>query len=274
MENTMRNSTLRIALVLALLLGFMPALAQSDAQVINIPLSRPGEPMSLEIGIMSARIEVIGESRDDAVFEVKIQEGERKIITPSGTKSLTNAGYALEVDERDNHISLDTDWRNNKVSVVARIPQNADLELSTMTDGEIIVTNITGDLELSNVNGPITTTGISGSIIAESVNDAIDLTFVAVDDVNASSLETVNGQLTVRLPANAGAQIHLDTSRGEIISDFEVDVQPNTPTITRNDDNDGSEVRIESVIIVNINGGGPIIRMNSLNGDIHILKAN
>ena len=270
----MKTFILRIALALALLIGFTPAQAQSDAQIINISLSRPGEPMSMDIGIMSARIEVIGENRDDAVFEVTIQEGERKIVTPSGTKSLTSAGYAIEIDERDNHISLDTDWRNNKVSIIARIPQNADLELSTVDDGEIIVTNITGDLELGNVNGPITATGISGSIIAESVNDAIDLTFVAIDDVNASSLETVNGQLTVRLPANAGAQIHLDTSQGEIISDFEVDVQPSTPTVTRNDDNDGSEVRIESVIIANINGGGPIIRMNSLNGDIHILKAN
>ena len=270
----MKTFILRIALALALLIGFTPAQAQSDAQIINISLSRPGEPMSMDIGIMSARIEVIGENRDDAVFEVTIQEGERKIVTPSGTKSLTSAGYAIEIDERDNHISLDTDWRNNKVSIIARIPQNADLELSTVDDGEIIVTNITGDLELGNVNGPITATGISGSIIAESVSDAIDLTFVAIDDVNASSLETVNGQLTVRLPANAGAQIHLDTSQGEIISDFEVDVQPSTPTVTRNDDNDGSEVRIESVIIANINGGGPIIRMNSLNGDIHILKAN
>jgi len=272
----MRTLTLRATAALALFLGMglAPALAQSDPQLINIPLSRPGEPMALEIGIMSARIEVIGEDRVDAVFEVTIEAGERKIVTPSGTQTLTSAGYELEVDERDNRISLDTNWRNNKVSVVARIPQHADLELSTIENGEIIVTNISGNLELSNVNGPITATGISGSVIATSVSNAIDLSFVAIDDANASSLETVNGQLTVRLPANQGAQIHLDTSQGEIFSDFEVDVQPSKPTVIRNDDGRGSEVRIESVIIVNINGGGPIIRMNSLNGDINIRKTN
>jgi hypothetical protein len=274
MENTMKFFTLRATFAVALLLGLAPALAQSDAQIINIPLTRPGEPISLEIGIMSARIEVIGEDRDDAVFEVSIEDGERRIVTPSGTKTLSNAGYALEVDEHDNHISVDTDWRNNKVSVIARIPRRADLELDTVEDGEIIVSNITGNLELSNVNGPITATGISGSVIAESVGDSIDLSFVAIDDVNASSLESVNGGLTVRLPANTAVQIHLDTSQGEILSDFEVDVKPSTPTVTRNDDNGGSEVRIESVIIADINGGGPIIRMNTLNGDIKILKAD
>jgi hypothetical protein len=274
MENTMRTFTLRATAALTLFLGMAPALAQSDAQFISIPLSRPGEPIELEIDIMSARIEVIGEDREDALFEVTIAEGQRKIVTPSGTQTLTNSGYALEVDEHDNRISFDTDWRRNKVSVIARIPQRADLELSTIEDGEIIVTNISGNLELSNVNGPITASGISGSIIAESVNESIDLSFVTIDDANASSLETVNGELTVRLPANLGAQIHLDTSQGEIFSDFEVEVLTSEPTVIRNDDGSGSEVRIESVIIANVNGGGPIIRMNSLNGDINIRKIN
>jgi len=270
----MRIFTLRAAAAAALFLGLAPALAQSDTQLINIPLSRPGEPITLEIGIMSARIEVIGEDREDAMFEVSVEEGERKIVTPSGTKTLTGAGYELEVDERDNYISFDTDWRRNKISVVARIPRRADLDLSTVQNGEIIVSNISGNLELSNVNGPITASGISGSIIATSVNDAVDLSFVSIDDANVSSLETVNGELTVRLPANLGVQIHLDTSQGEIFSDFEVDVQPSKPSVIRNENSGGSEVRIESVIIANINGGGPIIRMNSLNGDINIRKTN
>jgi hypothetical protein len=274
MENTMSTFTLRATLALTLFLGLTPALAQSDAQLINIPLSRPGDAIELEIDIMSARIEIIGEDREDALFEISIEEGQRKIVTPSGTKTLTSVGYELEVDEHDNRISLDTDWRSNKVSIIARVPRHADLDISTIEDGEIIVSNIIGNLELSNINGPITASGISGSIIAESVNAAIDLSFAAIDDVNASSMETVTGHLTVRLPADLGVQIHLDSAQGEIISDFEVEVQPSKPIVKRSNSGGGSEVRIESVIIANINGGGPIIRMNSMNGDIHIRKTN
>jgi hypothetical protein len=79
--------------------------------------------------------------------------------------------------------------------------------------------------------------------------------------------------LNLRLPANASAQIQLDTSRGEIISDFEVEVLPSTPTVERNDERGGVEVRVESVIIANINGGGPTFRMKTMNGNINILKA-
>ena len=80
----------------------------------------------------SAHITIIGEDRTDAEFEVSIEEGERVIVTPSGPQSLSSAGYAFEIDERDNQISVDTDWRDNKVVLVARIPKAADLEISTM----------------------------------------------------------------------------------------------------------------------------------------------
>ena len=268
----MRTFSIRVALVFALLVASASALAQGSPQTINIPLSRPGEPISLEIDIMSARIEVIGEDRDDVEFQITVLETERKIVTPSGTQSITGGGYALEVDEHDNQISLDTDWRDNKVAVVARIPNRADLSLSTLNDGEIIVSNVTGNLELDNMNGPITATGISGSVIAESMNDTIDVSFVAIDDVNATSLESMHGDLSLRLPAGAGAQLHLDSSQGEIISDFEVDVQPTPPTVERDERRGGVAIRIESVIIANINGGGPVIRLKTLHGNINIRK--
>lgn len=269
----MRTMTIRATLTLVLIVATAPALAQDNSQKINIPLSRPGEPISLEIDLLSARIEVIGEDRDDVQFDVTVVDGTRKIITPSGAKTLTGAGYSLQVDEHDNRVSLDTDWRANKLTVVARIPRRADVELSTVNDGEIIVSNVSGNLQLSNVNGPITATDITGSVIAESVNDTIDIGFTGLDDDNATSLDSINGALRLHLPSNTGAQLHIDTSKGEITSDFEVEVQQSKPTVERSDKRGGVEIRIESVIVANINGGGPVIRLTSLHGDIQILKA-
>jgi hypothetical protein len=250
------------------------ALAQSKPQIINIPLSRPGETVSVEIDIMSARIEVVGEDREDASFEISVAEGTRKIITPSGTQSLKTGAYSVEVEENDNRIELDTDWRANKVHVLARVPRNANLELSTVQDGEIIVNNITGKLVLENVNGPITATNINGSVIAESVNENINVSFtgIAVDD--AMSFSSVNGNLNIALPDKTGAQLHIDSAEGEIISDFEVEVLPSKPVMSRETGKNGVEVRIESVIIANINGGGTVMKLKTLNGDINITKSS
>lgn len=269
----MRSLIVGTGAALALLLTMTTALAQTDSRTINIPLSNPGEPVSLEIGMTSARIEVIGEERDDAAFDVSIEEGDRVIVTPSGVTPVTHSGYSLEVEEQDNKISVDSDRRANKVSIVARVPKRANLELSARNDSEIIVSNISGNLQLSNTNGPITARGISGSVIATSINDTVNISFDSIDDVTASSMESVNGELNLYLPENLGVQVHLDTTQGEIVSDFEVDVQPSEPNIEYKDNRRGMEVRIDSVIIANINGGGPIVRMKSLNGNIRILKA-
>lgn len=269
----MKTTITRITAFIALALVAASAAAQVDPQVITIPLSRPGEPVSLEIGMLSARIEVVGEDREDAEFSVSVEQGSRRIITPSGAKELPASAYSLEVDENDNHISIDTDWRMDKVIIVARIPRRADLELSTTNDGEIIVRNVTGSLQLENTNGPITATGISGAVIAESVNDTLDISFASIDAQSAMSFETINGDIMVAVPGATGAQLHIDSAQGEIYSDFEVDVQPTKPVIERRNDRGGVEVRMETVIVANINGGGPVIRLKTLNGDIHVKEA-
>ena len=46
--------------------------------------------------------------------------------------------------------------------------------------------------------------------------------------------------------------------------------QPSKPIVEREDSRGGVEVRVESVIIANINGGGTVIRLKTLNGDIQI----
>ena len=267
----MNRFTFCAALALVILIGAATALAQQP-QVINVPLSRPGDPIYLEISIMSARIEVIGEDREDAMFEVTVSDGQRKIVTPSGTQSLKGGGYSLEVEEDDNEISLDMDWRVNKVVVLARVPRHADVELSTVDDGEIIVSNLIGNLELYNTNGPITAKNISGSVIAESINDTIDISFTSFDADNASSLETMNGDLLLGVPDGVGIRAYLDTANGEIYSDFEVEIDPSERIVEREDSEDGTSIYIESVIIAKINGGGPVVRMKSLHGDINIRK--
>jgi len=255
-----------------LMLGTSSAFAQDQPQIINIPLSKPGEPVTLEISIMSARIEVIGEDREDAEFAITVEEGEKKIITPSGTKSLKSGAYTLEIEEEDNYIYVDTDWRANTMSIVARIPRRANLELSTVNDGELLVSNITGNLELENTNGPITARNIAGSVIAETVNDSIDVSFASIDASNAMSLISFNGDINLGLPTNAKVQLHLDNARGEIYSDFEVEVKPSKPVIERSNDRGGVAVRVESIIIADINGGGSVIKLKTLNGDIKISK--
>ena len=279
--NTTHSFITRTAIVLTAVLAATAALSQTQAEraapaqmqpeTINIPLSRPGEPMSLSIDLISARIEVIGEERKDVELKVTMSAGRRKIVTPSGAKTLSGGG-GLEISERDNRVSVDTDMPTNPISIVARVPRRANLDFSTVNESEIIVRDIVGDLQLENVNGPITATNITGSVIAESVNSAITVGLAAIASGGATSLSSLNGDITLTLPAAARAEFHLDTAQGEITSDFELDIKPSKPLIERKEGRSGVSVRMEDVVVATVNGGGPVIRIKTLNGSIKIAK--
>lgn len=283
--NTARNFIPRTAIALAVMLGAMLAFgparsatpaaapAQQQPETITIPLSRPGDPMAMHIDILSARIEVIGEERKDVSLAVTLSSGRRKIVTPSGPKMLAGGGSGLEISERDNYVSVESSAPpTNRITIVARVPRRAALNLSTVNEGEIIVRDIVGDLELENINGPITASNINGSVIAESVNNPIAVGLAAVAAGGATSLSSLNGDITLTLPASAKAELHLDTSRGEMVSDFELDVKPSKPRIERNESRGGVYVRMEDVVVATVNGGGPVIRVKTLNGTIKIAK--
>jgi len=279
--NSTKRFISRTAIALAALLGAAVVLGQNQAtpppqgqpETIVVPLSRPGEPISMSIDIMSARIEIIGEERKDVSLAVRLSGGRRKIVTPSGAKTLAGGGGGLEISERDNRISIESDGPPDRVAIVARVPRRAQLNLSTVNDGEIIVRDIVGDLQIENVNGPITAANITGSVIAESVNNPITVGLAAVAAGGATSLSSLNGDITLMLPASARAELHLDSARGEIVSDFELDVKPSKPLIERNETRGGVSVRMENVVVATMNGGGPVIRMKTLNGTIKLSKA-
>ncbi len=257
---------------LVLLLADAAWAQQGSPQTFTIPLTRPGEAVALDISILSARITVIGEDRQDAQFVVRTSGHGRSIITPSGAKALNTGGFGIEIEERNNSIEVDADWRSGMVEIDARIPRRASVELSTTNDGSIEVRGISGELELTNVNGPITATAISGSVIAETVNDNITVAFVAIDKEKPMAFSSVNGDLDVSFPADAGLELHIDSAQGEIHSDFEVEVVPTPPRIERRETDGGLEVRVDSEVVARINGGGTVVRFETLNGDIRVRK--
>jgi len=268
----MNKHILRAAISVGLLLCTGAAFGQNKPELITVPLSRPAEPVTLEIELMSARIEVIGEDRKDVQLSITMAGGERRIKTPSGMKTLAGSGGAVSVEENDNTVSVESDPHTGRFEIVARVPRRADLDLSTVQDGEIVVRDITGALQLENVNGKIDATNINGSVIAESVNEAIHVGFTGVSTSGATALTSLNGDITLSLPANAGAELRIDSAEGQIESDFDLDVKPTKPTIERNEGRSRTSLRVEDVIVATVNGGGPVIKLKTLNGNIRVAK--
>jgi len=256
-----------------------------DGDKITVPLSDPSQPAHLKVSLMNGSITVKGYSGKDVIVqsrpldmteeEEEEYDGE-KMAKRKGMRRITNTGNGLSVEEDHNEVSVGAGWRNmgRPMSITVQVPVRSSMKLSTMNDGEITVTGVTGDLELSNMNGGITLSDISGSVVADALNEDIKVVFTSLDPKKNMSFSSMNGDIDVTLPASVKATLNLKNDMGDIFSDFEMKMENTT---SRVEDRDRGErgryrVRLEKTMTGTINGGGPEISFKNFNGDIYIRK--
>jgi hypothetical protein len=86
------------------------------------------------------------------------------------------------------------------------------------------------------------------------------------------AFSTLNGNVDVSLPAAAKFGVKLKSDRGEIYSDFDVDVDKSQPQATRSGKDGMYKVSIEDWVKGKVNGGGGEIMMKNMNGNIYVRK--
>jgi hypothetical protein len=185
------------------------------------------------------------------------------------------------------------EWRGNEswtVDYDVRLPRETELTVSAVNgevairelsgdisvnavNGEVAISEVSGDISVEVVNGQIAINEASGAIAAETVNGNVKLEGVSgnVDGraVNGRievtlvgdrlapegvDLATVNGPVSLRIPQSYSAQLELETVSGGINVDFPITISGRLPR------------RISTPL----GGGGPIIRIETTAGAIHI----
>ena len=86
---------------------------------------------------------------------------------------------------------------------------------------------------------------------------------------------SLNGKIDVTLPASLKANLNLQSSRGEVYSDFDVVLAATPPKVeeTKREEGRGRyRVSTGRGVVGKVNGGGQDITFKNMNGDIYIRK--
>ncbi len=165
-------------------------------------------------------------------------------------------------------------WRSRNYEVhydfEIRIPQNTEIVLKTVNDGEIFVKGVVGNYEVGNVNGGIRMEAIGGSGDVYTVNGDVSVGFTK-NPSNDCRFGTLNGELRLYFLPRLSADFLLETFNGEIYSDFTMEslAHKRTVDIERN----GKTVyKTEKGMRVRAGKGGPQIHLDGFNGDMFILE--
>src|SRR2546428_4702773 len=110
--------------------------------------------------------------------------------------------------------------RNNDVRVDFKVRVPAGISFAGRTvNGEISAVSLDGNIESHTVNGSIniSTTGYAE---AKTVNGEISARLGNANWPDSLDFKTVNGGITLDLPATTSTKVEADTFNGDISSDF------------------------------------------------------
>jgi hypothetical protein len=276
----MKKNFLTIALTL-ITLGLIMIGSAAFAQGGNeftVPLSDPAKRGKLKAHLNYGSITVKGTGRKDILVKYKAEsEDENKHRGKNGKnlegmKRVSGGGMDLEASENNNYVKISSDSWNNKMDLEIEVPSGFDLDIHTYNDGDLVISNIQGELALTNYNGEITAMNISGTAVATTYNGDIKITFDKITDNTPMAYSTYNGDIDLTMPAATKATFKMKTEQGEIYTGFDMDITSSGPVQKKDSKSGTFKIVIDDWKKGNINGGGAEVTMKNYNGDIYIRK--
>ncbi|WP_342086274.1 DUF4097 family beta strand repeat-containing protein [Dyadobacter sp. OTU695] len=255
-----------------------PLLAQGDLkEQLSIPLSDPGKPGTLKVHLIRGSIRVTGYNGNQVVIDATTKQAdksEKARENVEGMKRISkNGAMDISATEENNVVNVSSKLFNSHMELNIKVPMKFSLNVGTINEGDVLVENVDGVLEITNVNGDIRLNNISGSAVANTVNGLLKVNFKTVDTKSPMAFSTLNGNVDVTLPPTAKFDVKIKSDQGEIYSDFDVDVEKGVQQATRTAKDGMYKVSIEDWVKGKVNGGGSEIMMKNMNGNIFLRKA-
>lgn len=290
----MKNTIVKLTFISSILLAFFSTSSYAQDEFVSdlvVSLSDPGKPGKLIVNFTNGSIKVTAYEGKEVLISASViedkydhshewdsdcnceddEDEEKENDKKKGMTKLQNTRTTgLQAYEENNEVKVSAKTWQSPIALEVKVPKNFSAKLSTVNQGKIIIEGLEGDLEVKNVNNDIKATRIAGSISANTVNGDLTVELVSIDKNKPMAFSTLNGDIDVSFPKNIKALLNIQNDRGEIYTDFDVDLTRTKPEVQERRDGSVYKVTVENRLYGKINGGGSEVRFNTMNGDIYI----
>jgi hypothetical protein len=252
---------------------------QAASDRVNVTFSDPSQPGFVKIYVESGSITVKGYNGKEVIVEAKLR-GESAQPTEEipdkarGMKRITANQTGLVVEEEDNEMTIYVGGNDNDVDLSVQVPMQISLKLHCNEGGDVLVENVSGEIEAANSEGNLTLRNISGSAVANAYDGDLAVSFDQIDPGKPMSFSSYDGDVDVTFPSTVKAMVMIKANDGEIYSDFEIDLKTSPRQQVKDERKAGGRYRISfgEFVTGNINGGGPEYQFITYDGNVYIRK--
>ena len=244
------------------LLSLAGALAV-HAQSVTTNFADPSRTGLLRVDLIYGRIHVIGSDTRNVVIETRSPSGTAD-SAPGSLRELAKQPQ-VTLDRDSNRIKVTTDNPGIPADLEIHVPNQTNLQLSTVNQGDIQVDNVSGEFEIGSVNGSISLSKVSGSVLAHTVNGQVKATLLKVTPDKPMAFTSLNGAIDVTLPSDTKATLRLRSDNGTVSTDLPL-------TATDPASRRKNEFEVNKIVSGRLNGGGAQIEVRTFNGDVNVRK--
>ncbi|MCB0629408.1 MAG: DUF4097 family beta strand repeat-containing protein [Saprospiraceae bacterium] len=272
----MRTQKISISFFLALaVLWSCQLVAQNPySRDFNMPLSKPNETGTLKVDLHMGGVTVEGYSGKEVLITMISQpdeDGEEDSDrSKEGLKRIPNSSMDFEIAEENNVVYIKGSHKG-RTDFKVKVPRQFSLDLSTHHDGEVKVTDVTGEIEVDAHHGGMELINVGGTVVADTHHGDITVSFSSIKSGVPMAFSTYHGDVDITFPGNTNATMKMKSDKGDIYTDF--DLTANRPeTRLENTGDNPKKIEISSWIYSNIGNGGPEFMFTTHHGDIILRK--
>lgn len=253
---------------------------QTTGDRVSVSFSDASQPGFVKVYVDSGSITVKGYNGKEVIVEAKMRgeparTSEEEIPEKArGMKRITANQTGLVVEEENNEMNIYVAGSDNEVDLSIQVPIRTSLKVYSNEGGDVLVENVTGEIEAGNSDGNLTLRNISGSAVANAYDGELVVSFAQVDPGKPMSFSAYDGDIDVTFPSTVKATVMIKAGEGEIYSDFEIDLQAIPRQRMKDERKTGGRYRISfgEYVTGNINGGGPEFQFVTYEGNVYIRK--
>ncbi len=246
------------------------------AEDVVVPLSNPGAPCTIKASLFAGGITVTGYNGKDVIIRAdvatkKISE-KRDVKESQGLRRISGTSMNLVIEEEDNVVKIKSSSLHRKINLEIKVPFKSSLYLSCHHNGNIVVDQVTGEIEAKNYHGSIDLSDISGHVMANTHHGDIKVGFNKITPNKPMSFTTYHGNIDITFPASIKASLKMKSERGDIYTDFDIKTRVKSTKTEKKNVEGKYVVRLDKSIHGDINGGGPEMFFENYHGNIYIKK--
>jgi hypothetical protein len=242
----MKSVRLFPSLLLSVALALLLALAARAEEIkSSIAFSQPDQPGTVKVRM--ARGSLVIQGADTAEVVVKSDSAPAaKTTRKDGLRVLTTSS-SFSLTEKNNLITLDAMGdipTGAAVKLHLTVPRNASVQVQNSWGGDVKCVAIGGNIEVTGTNGTIRLEEVSGGIVASTMNGEIHASVKELHEGKPLSFQSMNGEIVLRLPGAAKANLRVRTQNGSVLTDFD-----ETALVTKTESTPGPKGFVPPVMV-------------------------